>query len=299
MSPSISVEKNNDTSMGLFYGASAYFLWGVLPLYMKAMSHIPTLEIIGHRIIWSLPIVGIIIILRGNMRNVFAALKDPRQVLTSILTAFLLSINWGLYVWAITSGHALDAALGYFINPLFSIFLGAVFLREKLNRVQWVAIIFVAFAVGLLTWDYGHPPYISLGMTFSWGIYGFLKKSLPIGPNQGFFLEILLLAPMAIAYIIYLEIVGGYFGGGSSTDVFLLLGCGVVTAGPLLLFANGAKLLRLSTIGILQYLAPTMMFLIAIFIFKEQFGTIKFISFSIIWLSLIIYSFGIFFDNKS
>ncbi len=299
MSPSLSVEKNDDTSIGLFYGVSAYFLWGVLPLYMKAMSHIPTLEIIGHRIIWSLPVVGFIVIVRGNTRNVICALKDPRQVLTSILTAFLLSINWGLYVWAITSGHALDAALGYFINPLFSIFLGAVFLKEKLNRVQWVAIIFVAFSVGLLTWDYGHLPYISLGMTFSWGIYGFLKKSLPIGPNQGFFLEILLLAPMAIVYIIYLEIVGGYFWGGSSVDVFLLLGCGIVTAGPLLLFANGAKLLRLSTIGILQYLAPTMMFLIAIFIFKEEFGTIKFISFSIIWLSLIIYSLGIFFDNKS
>jgi chloramphenicol-sensitive protein RarD len=299
MSPSLSVEKNDDTSIGLFYGVSAYFLWGVLPLYMKAMSHIPTLEIIGHRIIWSLPVVGFIVIVRGNTRNVISALKDPRQVLTSILTAFLLSINWGLYVWAITSGHALDAALGYFINPLFSIFLGAVFLKEKLNRVQWVAIIFVAFSVGLLTWDYGHLPYISLGMTFSWGIYGFLKKSLPIGPNQGFFLEILLLAPMAIVYIIYLEIVGGYFWGGSSVDVFLLLGCGIVTAGPLLLFANGAKLLRLSTIGILQYLAPTMMFLIAIFIFKEEFGTIKFISFSIIWLSLIIYSLGIFFDNKS
>lgn len=298
MSPSLSVEKNDDTSIGLFYGVSAYFLWGVLPLYMKAMSHIPTLEIIGHRIIWSLPVVGFIVIVRGNTRNVISALKDPRQVLTSILTAFLLSINWGLYVWAITSGHALDAALGYFINPLFSIFLGAVFLKEKLNRVQWVAIIFVAFSVGLLTWDYGHLPYISLGMTFSWGIYGFLKKSLPIGPNQGFFLEILLLAPMAIVYIIYLEIVGGYFWGGSSVDVFLLLGCGIVTAGPLLLFANGAKLLRLSTIGILQYLAPTMMFLIAIFIFKEEFGTIKFISFSIIWLSLIIYSLGIFFDNK-
>tara|TARA_B100000768_G_C11282153_1_gene379294 strand:- start:3104 stop:4003 length:900 start_codon:yes stop_codon:yes gene_type:complete len=299
MSPSLSVEKNDDTSIGLFYGVSAYFLWGVLPLYMKAMSHIPTLEIIGHRIIWSLPVVGFIVIVRGNTRNVISALKDPRQVLTSILTAFLLSINWGLYVWAITSGHALDAALGYFINPLFSIFLGAVFLKEKLNRVQWVAIIFVAFSVGLLTWDYGHLPYISLGMTFSWGIYGFLKKSLPIGPNQGFFLEILLLAPMAIVYIIYLEIVGGYFWGGSSVDVFLLLGCGIVTAGPLLLFANGAKLLRLSTIGILQYLAPTMMFLIAIFIFKEEFGTIKFISFSIIWLSLIIYSLGIFFDNKA
>lgn len=299
MSPSLSVEKNDDTSIGLFYGVSAYFLWGVLPLYMKAMSHIPTLEIIGHRIIWSLPVVGFIVIVRGNTRNVISALKDPRQVLTSILTAFLLSINWGLYVWAITSGHALDAALGYFINPLFSIFLGAVFLKEKLNRVQWVAIIFVAFSVGLLTWDYGHLPYISLGMTFSWGIYGFLKKSLPIGPNQGFFLEILLLAPMAIVYIIYLEIVGGYFWAGSSADVFLLLGCGIVTAGPLLLFANGAKLLRLSTIGILQYLAPTMMFLIAIFIFKEEFGTIKFISFSIIWLSLIIYSLGIFFDNKA
>jgi len=269
MSPSLSVEKNDDTSIGLFYGVSAYFLWGVLPLYMKAMSHIPTLEIIGHRIIWSLPVVGFIVIVRGNTRNVISALKDPRQVLTSILTAFLLSINWGLYVWAITSGHALDAALGYFINPLFSIFLGAVFLKEKLNRVKWVAIIFVAFAVG--------------------------------GPNQGFFLEILLLAPMAIVYIIYLEIIGGYFGGGSSVDVFLLLGCGVVTAGPLLLFANGAKLLRLSTIGILQYLAPTMMFLIAIFIFKEQFGTIKFISFSIIWLSLIIYSNSdvIFFSYKS
>jgi chloramphenicol-sensitive protein RarD len=298
MSQSENIKKNDDTSMGLFYGVSAYFLWGVLPLYMKAMSHIPTLEIIGHRIIWSLPIVGLILILRGNTSSVLSALKDPKQILTSILTASLLSINWGLYVWAITSGHALDAALGYFINPLFSIFLGAVFLKERLNRVQWTAIAFVALAVCLLTWDYGHPPYISLGMTFSWGIYGFLKKSLPIGPNQGFFLEILLLAPIAIAYIIYLEIFGGYFWHGEVQDTLLLLGCGIVTAGPLLLFANGAKLLRLSTIGILQYLAPTMMFLIAIFVFNEEFGTMRLISFSIIWISLLIYSLGILFDDK-
>ena len=298
MSHSLSLDKNQDTPIGFFYGTTAYLLWGILPLYMKAMSHIPTLEIIGHRVIWSFPLVGLILILRKSTNGVWLALKDPKQIFTSILTASLLSINWGLYVWAITSGYALDAALGYFINPLFSIFLGAVFLKERLNWVQWIAIALVTFAVGFLTWDYGHLPYIALGMTFSWGFYGFFRKSLPIGPNQGFFMEILLLMPLAVLLILYFEVIGGHFWGGELKDVFLLMGCGVITSAPIMLFVNGAKLLRLSTIGILQYLAPSMIFLIAIFIFKEEFDLIKFVSFSIIWISLIIYSLGILFEKK-
>jgi len=298
MGHSLSLGKNEDTPIGFFYGTTAYLLWGVLPLYMKAMSHIPTLEIIGHRVIWSFPLVGLILILRRSTNGVWLALKDPKQILTSILTASLLSINWGLYVWAITSGYALDAALGYFINPLFSIFLGAVFLKERLNWVQWVAIALVTFAVGFLTWDYGHLPYIALGMTFSWGFYGFFRKSLPIGPNQGFFIEILLLIPLAMALILYFEVVGGHFWGGELKDILLLMGCGVITSAPIMLFVNGAKLLRLSTIGILQYLAPSMIFLIAIFVFKEEFDLISFVSFSIIWISLLIYSLGILFVKK-
>jgi chloramphenicol-sensitive protein RarD len=210
------------------------------------------------------------------------------------MTAALVSINWGIYVWAIGAGHTLDAALGYYINPLFSIFLGAVLLGERLDPAQKAAIALAALAVTILTFSNGRLPVVALSLTVSWGIYAYLKKRLPIGPNQGFMLEVLLLLPFALAYVIYLSATGqSHFLTGVSFDTGMLLGCGVVTAVPLMLYANGAKLLRLSTIGILQYIAPTLIFLTAVFWFGEPFGTARMVAFPMIWAALGIYSFAL------
>jgi chloramphenicol-sensitive protein RarD len=208
-----------------------------------------------------------------------------------VLTAALISVNWGIYVWAIGSGNALDAALGYYINPLFSIFLGAALLRERIGRTQGVAIALAAVAVAILTWETGRLPLVALSLTLTWGFYAFLKKWLPIGPNQGFALEVLILLPPALAYVAWLWGTGtGHFLKGVAWDNTLLLGCGIVTAGPLMIYANGAKRLTLSTIAIMQYIAPTMIFLIAVFVFAEPFSAVKLAAFGLIWAALVLYS---------
>jgi chloramphenicol-sensitive protein RarD len=185
----------------------------------------------------------------------------------------------------------LDAALGYYINPLFSVFLGAAFLGEKLDRTQIVAIALACLAVGLLTWDAGRLPLVALGLTVTWGFYAYCKKMLPIGPNQGFMLEVLMLLPISLAYVVWLQVNGtGHFLNGVTSDTVLMLSCGLITAVPLMVYANGAKLLRLSTIGIMQYIAPTFIFLTAVFLFDEPFGGVKMIAFPMIWAALVIYA---------
>jgi chloramphenicol-sensitive protein RarD len=207
------------------------------------------------------------------------------------VTAALISVNWGIYVWAIGSGHALDAALGYYINPLFSVALGALLLGERPRGAQLFAIALAAVAVVVLTVAAGKIPIAALGLTFSWGLYAYFKKSLPVGPAQGFFLEVLLLTPLALAIMAWTFVNGqSHFASGSAPDTWLLLSAGLVTALPLIIYATGAKLLRLSTIGILQYIAPTMIFLTAVFIFDEPFGTARMIAFPMIWTALVIYT---------
>ncbi len=276
-----------DSLAGLGFAVSAYVLWGFLPLYMKMMAHIPATEIVAHRILWSLPIAGTVLVVLGRTSDIRTALTTPRLLAMGCLTALLISINWGIYVWSITSGNALEAALGYYINPLFSVFLGAVLLREKLARMQWAAIGLAALAVIILTIDAGRLPLAAIGLTLSWGFYALCKKRLPIGPNQGFLLEIVILCLPATAYWLYLGQTGqSHF----SENVWLMMGAGVVTAVPLLFYANGAKRLRLTTIAILQYIAPTMIFLIAVFVFGESFGQARAIAFPMIWAALALYS---------
>lgn len=276
---------------GLGFALTAYVLWGFLPIYMKAMAHIPPTEVIAHRVIWSIPIAGAVLWILGRTADLRTAIRTPRMLVMGAATAALISINWGIYVWAIQSGHALDAALGYYINPLFSVFLGAVLLGERLDRLQMAAIALAAAAVAVLTWDAGRLPLVALGLTVTWGAYAYLKKSLPIGPNQGFMLEVLILLPIATGYLIWLTLTGqSHFLAGAGSDTALLLGCGLITAVPLMIYANGAKLLRLSTIGILQYIAPTMIFVIAVFVFGESFGAAQMIAFPMIWSALILYS---------
>jgi chloramphenicol-sensitive protein RarD len=282
--------KNEDSPKGLVLAISAYLLWGFLPIYMKALSDVPVLEVLAHRVIWSVPVAGAILIWLGRTSDLRAALKSPRMIGMAALTAALISVNWAIYVWSIQNGQALEAALGYYINPLFSVFLGAVLLKERLSRPQWAAIALAALAVLVLTYEAGRVPFVALGLTVSWGIYAYLKKRLPLGPNQGFMLEVLILSPLALGWVAWIAARGEMVFLTEGKITLLMLLAGVVTAVPLMLYANGAKLLRLSTIGILQYIAPTMIFLTAVFVFGEPFGTARAIAFPMIWMALLIYT---------
>ena len=282
--------ENKDTSQGLVLAMIAYLIWGFLPFYMKLVAHIPAPEVVVHRVLWSVPIAGAVLLILRRTGDLIAALRSPRTLAMGCVTAALITVNWGIYVWSIANDRALDAALGYYINPLFSVALGALLLGERLTRAQLVAVALAAGAVAVLWVDAGSLPWPALGLTLSWGFYALFKKSLPIGPNQGFLLEVLILTIPALGYLIWLAVNGqGHFGTDPRNSA-LLMGSGVVTAVPLLFYANGAKLLRLSTIGVLQYVAPTMIFLIAVLVFDEPFGQARMIAFPMIWGALVIYS---------
>ncbi|WP_171211155.1 EamA family transporter RarD [Ruegeria sp. HKCCA5426] len=281
---------NGDTPKGLALAVTAYVLWGFLPLYMKALVHIGPVEIVAHRVIWSVPVAGALLIALGRTADLKAALQNPKMLGMACLTAALISVNWAIYIWAIASGNALDAALGYYINPLFSITLGAVLLREPLNKTQLIAVGLAAAGVLVLVLQAGSLPWAALGLMVSWGFYAFFKRSLPIGPNQGFLLEVLILLIPALVYVTWLGAKGTGHFGATGSDTLLLAAAGVVTAVPLLVYANGAKLVRLSTMGILQYIAPTMIFITAITVFGEQIDRGRMIAFPLIWAALVVYS---------
>jgi len=282
--------QNEDTLRGFGFALSAYLLWGFLPLYLKLIGHIPAIEVVAHRVLWSIPVAGFVLWMLGRTSDIGRVLRDPRTLMMGVITAGLVSINWGVYVWTIAADRALDGALGYYINPIFSVFLGAMLLGEKLNKLQWAAVALAAGGVAVLTVANGSLPWPALALTTSWGFYAYFKRSLPIGPNQGFLLEVLILSPFALGYLIWLSTQGGGHFVPLSMDMWLLLGCGIVTAVPLMLYANGAKGLRLATIGIMQYIAPTMIMLLAVFVFEEPFGSARAIAFPMIWAALALYS---------
>jgi chloramphenicol-sensitive protein RarD len=255
----------------------------------------PAPEVVAHRIVWSLPVAGVILYLLGRTADIRRALRSPRTLAMAALTASIITLNWGTYVWAIGAGRTIETALGYYINPLVSVVMGALLLGEKLSRMQVAAVALAVAAVVILALDAGGLPWVSLVLAFTFAIYGFLRKTLPIGPSQGFFLEVLILTLPAIGYILWLQSQGeSHFLASEPGNVALLLGCGPVTAVPLILFAFGAKLLRYSTIGILQYIAPTLIFVIAVFFFDEPFGSAQAIAFGLIWVALFIYSWSMF-----
>ena len=280
---------------GFFFALSAYLFWGVQPLFMKLVAHIPAAEGVAHRVLWSLPIAGIVLLILGRTADVKAALRSPRTLVMAALTASIITVNWGIYVWAIAVDRAVESALGFFINPLVSVVLGAVVLGEKLKPLQMVAVGLAALAVVLLTVEAGGLPWVSLALAISFAAYGFLRKTLPIGPSQGFFLEVLILALPALAYVLWLQANGaGHFSAALPGDLTLLLLCGPVTATPLLLYAFGAKLLRLSTIGIMQFIGPTLILLMAVFVFGEPFGGVRAVAFMLIWAALVLYTWSMF-----
>ncbi len=271
---------SEDTPAGFAYALAAYTLWGMLPLYMKALAHVPAYEVVLHRAIWSVPVAGILLLILRRTADIRAALRSPRTLAMAVLTAGLISINWGLYVWSIAVDRATEAALGYYINPLVNVLLAALFLGERLGRLQWAAVALACVAVAILTAEAGHLPWISLVLALTFGAYGFLRKTLPIGPSQGFFLEVVILAIPAIAIATWFAANGsGHFRFSDPTTFWLLVGCGPVTALPLILYAYGAKALRYTTIGLMFYITPTMIFFTALMVFGEPFNVIKGLAF--------------------
>ncbi|WP_323021643.1 EamA family transporter RarD [Pararhodobacter sp.] len=286
-----SVASEGDSLQGFLLALAAYGIWGGMPLYLHQLRHIGMAEVLAHRVVWSVPVALLVLIALGRTADLKRALATPRLLAMGALTAALVSINWGVYVYTINTGQAISAALGYYINPLFSILLGAVVLRERLTPLQWAAVALAGAAVAVLTWEAGRLPLLSLSLTVSWGLYALAKRALPIGPNQGFTLEVLILFPVAAGCLLWLAGRGELaFGNTGAWDTVLMLGCGVITAVPLMLYANGAKKLKLTTIALMQYIAPSCIFLTAVFIFHEPFGREKLIAFAMIWAALALYS---------
>lgn len=287
--------RSGEPAAGFIYAMSAFFLWGMFPIYLKAVGHIPAIEVVAHRVLWSIPVAGVIILWLGRTDDLKTAFKSPRVLLMAAVTAGLISINWGIYVWAIAAERAVEGALGYYINPLVNVVLGVVLLGERFTKLQMAAVACAVIAVCILTFGAGGLPWISLALAFTFGIYGYLRKTLPVGPSQGFMLEVLILAIPALGVAIWFTASGnGHFGTTGWNDAGLLMLSGVVTAVPLILYANGAKLLRYTTIGLLQYIAPTLIFLLAVFVFEEPFSPIHGIAFGFIWTGLGLYSYSLF-----
>jgi chloramphenicol-sensitive protein RarD len=280
-----------DSRQGFLLAALCYAIWGLLPLYFKMLGHAGALEVLSHRILWSVPLAGAILVWQGRGAETRASFVNSKMLAYTAVTSAIIAVNWGTYVWAVVSGHALETALGYYINPLFSIFLASIFLGERLKPLQVAAIGLAVVAVLILTWETGGLPWVSVVLPVTWGFYALLKRTMPVGPTVGFTMEVAILALPCLAYVIWLETqASGHFAGGGTSERLLLMGTGVMTAVPLILYANAAKLLRLSTIAIMQYSAPTVVFLTAVFIFKEPFSTEKLLAFVLIWTALVLYS---------
>jgi chloramphenicol-sensitive protein RarD len=276
---------------GVIYGASAFIIWGLSPIYWKALGSVPSLEIVLHRVIWSFFFLMILIALRKRWVETLAVFKNIRTLTTLVLTSMLVSCNWLVYIWAVNSNYLLQASLGYYINPLVNVLLGTLFLEERLRPYQLLAVMLAASGVGYLTIFYGQFPWIALALAFSFGFYGLIRKVTPAGALVGLTIETLLLMAPSLIYLVYLDRIGsGTFLSGRIEIDFLLAGTSVITALPLLFFNLGARMIRLSTVGFLQYITPSCMFLMAVFLFGEPFAKAQLISFILIWTALAIYT---------
>lgn len=276
---------------GLAATIGAFFIWGIFPLYWMQLAQVPALEIMSHRLVWCFVFVWGWLLLREGKGWWKAPLQDPRNRRMLFGSGLLIGANWWIFIWAVTNGHIVEASLGYFINPLVNIAMGTVLLREKLNRAQWLAIAIAAVGVLWLATEFGRPPWIALCLAFSFGSYGLLRKLTPVGAVSGLGLETALLTPLALGLLLWLGWTGqGHFGRVSfSQDCLLALG-GAVTAIPLVLFAYGARRIPYSTVGIVQYLGPSLQLLIGVAVYGEAFPQSRLLGFALIWTALAIYA---------
>lgn len=280
-----------EARLGVVCGVAAYLWWGLCPIYFKAVASVPTLQVLAHRVVWSVIFLAVLILIQKRRQVVAAVMHDPRTVLRLFLTTVLIANNWGLFIWAVANDELLQASMGYYINPLVNVLLGFVFLRERLRRAQTIAVVLAATGVGYMIAGYGKVPWLALLLAFSFGFYGLLRKTTRVEPLAGLTVETALLGPLAVGFLIFEAARGvGVFGAESwRMDVLLAL-AGVITAVPLLWFVAAAKRMRYATLGLLLYLAPTGQFLLAVVAYGEPFTRDHLITFACIWTALIIYS---------
>jgi chloramphenicol-sensitive protein RarD len=285
---------------GILYGIGAYVLWGFFPIYWKFLHPVPALQVIGHRIGWSFIMLAVYVLITKQWQDFRSVAFKAKTIGMYSIAAVLLSINWLIYVWGVNAGFIVETSLGYFINPLLSVLLGVIFLRERLRPMQRIPVGLAAVGVIYLTFVYGRLPWIALSLAFSFGFYGFVKKLSPLGSLYGLTLETGSVFPVALIYLVVVGVngTGAFFHAGTLIDLFLI-GAGIVTTIPLLMFASAAKQIPLTLVGLLQYIAPTLQFLIGVFVYKESFDFSHFIGFAIVWVALIFFAVESYIANRT
>jgi len=289
------MDKRTEQQAGVLYAAFSYILWGVLPVYWKLLNHVNADEILANRVFWSFFFIAVILVLNkkwGLFTGTLLGLAQNKKQLAALAVAsMLISINWFMYIWAVNTDQMIEASLGYYINPLVSVLLGMVFLKERLSLLQYISFAFAGIGVLIMTISYGQFPWIALTLAISFGLYGLAKKLIKVDSAVGLALETLVVMPLAAIYIGYLMIQGtnSLFAGSMSTTL-LLAGAGAATAVPLLFFAKGAQRIPLATLGILQYIAPTLTLILGVFVYHETFSSVHLLAFTFIWSALILYS---------
>jgi len=288
--PDVIMQQQHSTA-GVLAAAAAFLCWGLLPIYWKALSGVPALEIICHRIVWSLVCTGILLIFLGGTDTLRSALCSGRNLLLLACSSSLIGVNWLLYVWAVNAGHVLEASLGYYLNPIVNVVLGVAVFGDRLNRAQTVAVCLAAAGVAVQVFVQGRLPWVALVLAVTFGLYGMVRKLMSMESLHGLFAETLILSVPAGAYLSYLAATdsGGFGHQGLAIDL-LLAGAGVVTTAPLLAFAFGARRITMTTLGVLQYLGPTGMFLLGVLAYGEQFGVTQSATFVLIWLGVALYT---------
>ncbi len=280
-----------EQSRGVFAASVCYLLWGIVPIYWKQLAGINPVEIIAHRHLGSLVLVGAILALQGRLGGVRAALGSVRGVGINALSASMLTSNWLIYVWGVNTGRVIECSLGYFLVPLVQVAMGRFILNERFRRAQWTAIALAFAGVCILVYQLGHPPWIALGEAASWGVYSLIRKMSPLAPLVGLTAETLVLSPLALGFILWQQHAGaGAIGRVDTRTLLFLFSAGLVTAVPLLLFSYSAQRIRLSTLGLLQYISPTAQFALAVGLYHEPFTADRLISFGLIWAALILYT---------
>lgn len=277
----------NNHQKGLILSLATFIMWGVFPIYFKSIEHVGALQVLSHRIIWSFFLLFLFLYFTNRLKNVRRLLKIKRVALTLLLTGILISSNWGIFIYAVNLGHILEASLGYFINPLFSILLAAIFLKEKLNLAAKISIFIVFIAILVQIYALGKLPFVSLILPFSFALYGLIRKKVSVPSFEGLFIETMLILPFALVFLTYLGL-NGLSEFKMNLNGILLFFSGLVTILPLLTFTASARYLPLSTIGFMQYISPTISMSVAVFIYDENLSLYKIISFILIWISLAI-----------
>ncbi|WP_079417332.1 EamA family transporter RarD [Thiomonas intermedia] len=277
---------------GVVYALAAYVLWGLFPLYFKALEQVPSLQILAHRMAWSLLFVALLLVVFKRWAWIRLLREQPAVLARFALSAVLLSTNWGIYIWSVNSNHVVDASLGYYINPLVNVALGSVLLHERLRRMQWVALLIAAGGVSVMALEVGHVPWISLGLALTFGSYALLRKTAPLGALEGLAVETAVLFPLAAAYLYWLSTQGiNAFASADLSTRGLLMAAGPITTIPLLLFAAGARRMSMTLLGVLQYITPSLQLALGVWLYHEPFAQAKVIGFGLVWLGLAVFLF--------